>query len=184
MPASPEEAGPSPLVPGEGQPQHDGGAHAEGAPRGDGQDGDEHRGRRRRRRGRRGGRNRHGEGAPYEGQAQEQGGPVPPVIMGPGHDLPPDSPFAAPAPAEPMRVEGPGDAHDWPWNRREERFPEEREPAPEPAPQHSAPARDEEPPRAAPRAEPPAAEPPREAEPTREEPKGPPRKGWWSRLTS
>jgi len=105
---------------------------------------------------------------------------VPPVILGPGHDLPPDSPFAAPAPAhaEPARVEGPGDAHDWPWNRRGERFPEDQPPAPEQAaPRQSAP-RDAEPPQAAPQPEPSAQEP------AADEPKGPPRKGWWRRLTS
>jgi hypothetical protein len=108
---------------------------------------------------------------------------VPPVILGPGHDLPPESPFATPAPAEPMRVEGPGDAHDWPWNRRNERFPEDREPAAAPASaRQSAPARDLDAPQAAARPEPPTAPP--TAEVPVEEPKGPPRKGWWRRLTS
>ena len=193
----PEGAGPTPLIPpqGEGEhapadhaqaeaaPHHEG-MHAEGPGSTEGQGGEEHRGRRRRRRGRRGGRHRHGEGAGFEGGGFEgnapSGGPVPPVILGPGHDLPPDSPFAAPAPAhaEPARVEGPGDAHDWPWNRRGERFPEDQPPAPEQAaPRQSAP-RDAEPPQAAPQPEPSAQEP------AADEPKGPPRKGWWRRLTS
>ncbi|MBV8535844.1 MAG: ribonuclease E/G [Alphaproteobacteria bacterium] len=186
----PEGAGPTPLIPPEGEHVHaEGHAPAEGAPHpegAEGQGGEEHRGRRRRRRGRRGGRHRHGEGAGFEGGGFERGGfesnapsggPVPPVIIGPGHDLPPESPFAAPAPAEPMRVEGPGDAHDWPWNRRGERFPEDQPAAPEPAaPRHGAP-RDAEPPHAAPRPEAPADEP------AADEPKGPPRKGWWRRLT-
>jgi hypothetical protein len=75
---------------------------------------------------------------------------------------------------EGQRLEGPGDAHDWPWNRRFERFPEDEArpqvpaagPVSEPAQPASAPA------------EPSAAEPP-----APEEPKGPPRKGWWKRLT-
>ncbi len=202
-PAEPsgEGAGPTPLIPrqgegehapaghtpAEGAPHHEG-MHAEGPGGAEGQGGEEHRGRRRRRRGRRGGRHRHGEGAGFEGAGFDRGGfegnppggaPVPPVIIGPGHDLPPDSPFAAPAPAqtEPMRVEGPGDAHDWPWNRRGERFPEEPAAAPEPSsPRQSAP-RDAEPP-AGPHSEAPAQEP------ATDEPKGPPRKGWWRRLTS
>jgi ribonuclease E len=185
-----EELGPTPLIPTDGEHQ---GAPAEGAH--EGAAGDEHRGRRRRRRGRRGGRHRQGEAAPFEGGAAPSE-PAPPVIIGPGHDLPPESPFAAPAPAEPMRIEGPGDAHDWPWNRRSERFPEEREPAAAP-PADPAPApQDAEPPVAAPRPpKPPVsaapaveaapAEPPRREEPPRQdEPKGPPRKGWWRRLTS
>ena len=203
-PAEPpgEGAGPTPLIPPQGGPEHAHAAdqaHAEGAPHhegmpaegpggAEGQGGEEHRGRRRRRRGRRGGRHRHGEGPGFEAGGFEgdapSGGPVPPVIIGPGHDLPPESPFAAPAPAqtEPMRVEGPGDAHDWPWNRRGERFPEEPA-APEPssraegAPRQSVP-RDAEPPQASPRPEPAATEP------AADEPKGPPRKGWWRRLTS
>ena len=189
--AATEGAGPTPLIPPEGEAApHEGGPYpgSPEGPRADSPDGEEHRGRRRRRRGRRGGRHRHGEGAPFEETAPS--GPVPPVIIGPGHDLPPESPFAAPAPAsaEPMRVEGPGDAHDWPWNRRGERFPEDQPPAPE---RQSAP-RDMEPPQAAPRPEPPLAGAapmaPRAEEPHEESPadesKGPPRKGWWRRLTS
>jgi ribonuclease E len=197
-----EADAPAPLVPG---------IDAIPEPQGDGQGTDEQ-GRRRRRRGRRGGRRRHGEGGPQDGApAFEHGGhPVapafapeavpsaPPVVIGPGHDLPPDSPLAAP------RIEGPGDAHDWPWNRRNERFPED--------PRDGAPAARTEqfpedrshitaPP---PMAPPPVAEPvtaqpapmtavqdaaPRQQEaapqpePVPDEPKGPPRKGWWKRLT-
>ena len=172
---TPEGAAPSPLVP-EGEAAAD--EHGDG-PR-HGQDGDEHRGRRRRRRGRRGGRHRNEggayESAPYEGAPQGGGGgPVPPVIVGPGHDLPPESPFAIAPPEAPPRIEGPGDAHDWPWNRRAERFPEEEKQ--EARESHDQPAA----PTEAASAESPArtSEPP---EPT--EPQGPPRKGWWRRLTS
>lgn len=119
---------------------------------------------------------------------------MPPAIVGPGHDLPPESPFAAEAPIDraPPRIEGPGDAHDWPWNRRAERgFPEE-EPKPETATAATAERRanpEREPAQPSPAhssagaAEPsaPAAEP---DEPRNDEPSGPPRKGWWRRLTS
>jgi hypothetical protein len=103
--------------------------------------------------------------------------PSRPAIIGPGHDLPPDSPFAAPPLHEAPRVEGPGDAHDWPWNRRAERFPEPPPAAHQPEPAGARPDLF-------------SAEPSRPAEPAGEsaaapeEPKGPPRKGWWKRLTS
>jgi ribonuclease E len=103
------------------------------------------------------------------------------------------------APPPPRRIEGPGDAYDWPWNRRAERFPDEiareqeeaRAPVAEapPAPEASAPPPPPPPEPAAPRepelaAQPtepaPAAETPAEPEP----PAGPPRRGWWRRLTS
>ncbi|HEX6978524.1 MAG TPA: Rne/Rng family ribonuclease [Alphaproteobacteria bacterium] len=124
---------------------------------------------RRRRRGRRGGRRRGRRG--LEGQPAE------------GHD----DPFADPrhrqpeeiaqdhAPSKesneerpwPRPVEGPGDAYDWPWNRRAERFPEEQRDeherqaqreesvvteAPRPLPEHQAepvPAESQSEPRAA-----------------------------------
>jgi len=148
------------------------------------QDDEEHRGRRRRRRGRRGGRHRHEggphEGAPYEGAPQggAGGGPVPPVIVGPGHDLPPESPFASAPPPSPPRIEGPGDAHDWPWNRRAERFPdEEKQEAAAAGESHREPATSTE--------QVPVAGPTGESEPPQSsEPQGPPRKGWWRRLTS
>ncbi len=212
-----EADAPAPLVPGGDETQ---GRQADGAPRaprpqGEGAEGTDEQGRRRRRRGRRGGRRRHGEGGPQDGApALDQGGqPVepafapeavqsaPPVVIGPGHDLPPDSPLAAP------RIEGPGDAHDWPWNRRNERFPEDpRDGAPaartdqfpedrshitapppvapppvaepvfvQPAPMMAAPE--------APPPPPPRQEAAPQPEPEPDEPKGPPRKGWWKRLT-
>ncbi|MBL8836412.1 MAG: Rne/Rng family ribonuclease [Alphaproteobacteria bacterium] len=144
--------------------------------------------RRRRRRGRRGGRH-HGDEPiiPPEVAVPE----APPVLIGPGHDL--DRPYLAP----PSRIEGPGDAHDWPWNRRAERFPDEppEEIAPvTPRPSAPPPVAETAPPgpvlaspavppplpvaQAAP--EPPAASP---APPPEPEPQGPPKRGWWKRLT-
>jgi ribonuclease E len=169
----PSDGGPVPLIPEQGSPQ---GA----AP---GQEGSEEHRRRRRRRGRRGGRNRQGEGGQFEAGAP--GAPTAPVeaprpaIVGPGHDLPPDSPFAAPPTHEAPRVEGPGDAHDWPWNRRAERFPDSPAPQQEPAPRRAS-----EPYSAPEPAFSRTAEPAAEPAPPAEEPKGPPRKGWWKRLTS
>ena len=114
--------------------------------------------------------------------------------MGPGHDLPEESPFRPQARTDaPPRIEGPGDGHDWPWNRRNERFPEELPAAPltppspfpatpDPVPRSETPATAApapvEPAPAAAEAAPPAGESPSD------EPKGPPRKGWWKRLTS
>jgi ribonuclease E len=162
---------------------------------------------RRRRRGRRGGRRRgRREGGPQ--QADGQHDPLadpryPGAVPQPRDDM---SEPAAPAfaPREdtppPRRIEGPGDAYDWPWNRRAERFPDEnardveREASPTsvepaaPAPSESAPAAVAEPVRE--REPEPAPPPPREqpvaAEalpPVEEAPAGPPRKGWWRRLT-
>jgi ribonuclease E len=204
-------AGPSPLVPDQGGApagEFQQGQHGQGQGQGEGQyqgqDGEEHRGRRRRRRGRRGGRNRHGGGEAHEGGAPYQGGgfqgeggapPQQQRIMGPGHDLPPESPFAT-APHQDAqrqdapRIEGPGDAHDWPWNRRTERFPEPEQAAPAaapPAPSAAEPPRSFEP---APRPDAISAPAPQPAAPAVEpiapepEPSGPPRKGWWKRLTS
>jgi ribonuclease E len=189
---APTEA-PSGETAPEAGPQH-------GAPSAPGEEGHgDERGRRRRRRGRRGGRRRRGEEGFQEGQAPETGAHAPRgepreprpheqvaherpprerpqrPIIGPGHDLPEDSPFRPVPLTEAPRIEGPGDAHDWPWNRRSERFPEE--PVQE-APAAAAPSAEPTPVPSAP-AEPPAAE-----APAAEEPKGPPRKGWWKRLTS
>jgi ribonuclease E len=204
-PSPDSEGGPQPLVTGEAAPQLQGHEGKQGAPR-EGRDGDEQGGRRRRRRGRRGGRRRHGEGG-YEGEPQRGGQPhtgqpqgehrqpAPrPPIMGPGHDLPEESPFRPQARTDaPPRIEGPGDGHDWPWNRRNERFPEELPAAPltppspfpatpDPVPRSETPATAApapvEPAPAAAEAAPPAGESPSD------EPKGPPRKGWWKRLTS
>jgi ribonuclease E len=186
------EGGPIPLIPEPGQAPNAG----QGSPQGfgagaaPGQEGSEEHRRRRRRRGRRGGRHRQGEAGQFEagapGAPAAPAEPSRPVIIGPGHDLPPDSPFAAPPVHEPPRVEGPGDAHDWPWNRRAERFPDS------PAPQRQEPAhRAPEPVNARPEpfsspqpTFPRTAEPAADPAPQAEEPKGPPRKGWWKRLTS
>jgi len=193
------EGGPQPLVAGGEAPRPQQGRDGEpGAPR-EGRDGEDG-SRRRRRRGRRGGRRRHGEGGVYEGGAPEgapqsgqpqddqQRQPAPrPAIIGPGHDLPDESPFRpAPRADAPTRVQGPGDDHDWPWNKRNERFPEETPAAPmtppspfpatpDPVPRNEAPAAAA--PAPVPVEQAPAAAPPAE------EPKGPPRKGWWKRLT-
>jgi ribonuclease E len=176
---------------GRGQPGHEQGQQGQG----DGEDGG-----RRRRRGRRGGRRRGRRGFEPEQPGQEAQDPFtdprqPPMAAEaerPAHD---DGP---PPPPPPRRIEGPGDAYDWPWNRRAERFPDEvaseqeatraanergHEPEPEPdapRPQPEPPPR--EPALAAQPAEPsaPAAEAP--AEP--DTPSGPPRRGWWRRLTS
>lgn len=110
-------------------------------------------------------------------------------------------PAAAPPPRQ--RVEGPGDAYDWPWNRRSERFPEEDEaqaapprpaegetltrPSP-PAAEPAAAAHEAAP--EAPRTEslpPPEPVPADPAGPVRSDPEhrgSAPRRGWWRRLTN
>ncbi|MFN7192565.1 MAG: ribonuclease E/G, partial [Rhodospirillales bacterium] len=155
--------------------------------------------RRRRRRGRRGGRRR---GRRPEG---ENGAEQPQAANGVGGesngDMPvaaaamPDAPaLAAPsdayAPAPMGRVQGPGDAHDWPWNRRGEDGPATAPaaapiPAPAPAaampPQIATPA---EPIMVAPQPTPAAA--PAEASappPPEDDPNRPKKRGWWNRLT-
>jgi ribonuclease E len=161
---------------------------------------------RRRRRGRRGGRRR---GRRTFEQDQQQ--PVQDPFVDPRPVPTPAEPYAGqddyaaaptPPPAAPTRrIEGPGDAYDWPWNRRAERFPEEiareqeaarqpaaeaphvaevSEPPPPPPPAPAEPAR--EPALVTQPAEPPPPAPAAPAEP--EPPAGPPRKGWWRRLTS
>lgn len=156
-------------------------APGEGPAGPEGEDGDR---RRRRRRGRRGGRRRHGEdGVPPPVPAV--GAPPPGhVLIGPGHDL--DRPFLE-------RPEGPGDEHDWPWNRaaRSETPPpiptmDPAEPPPIAAPQAVTPPplppiieTPHPEPMAAPEPPPAAVEPPPPPEPA-----GPPRRGWWKRITS
>ena len=135
------------------------------------------------------------------GPTEIQGGRA---LRGPGHE--PGGPAEIDVPIEPVddngqpRV-GAADAHDWPWNRRDE-TPREVPPAHQAA---SVQSRDEspidvrhEPPRSSQQiaelglptseatAVPPAAEhepasPAPEAESAA--PKGPPRRGWWRRLT-
>jgi ribonuclease E len=152
-------------------------------------------GRRRRRRGRRGGRRRgrreDGEApasaAPSEGEAPAPApSPVPAApapnygapayaidpqlgrVQGPGDDrFPP-----------PERVAGPGDAHDWPWNRPAAATPA---PAPIPAPvAASEPIRVEMAPVATP-APAPVAE--TVVPPPEDDPDKPKKRGWWNRLT-
>ena len=183
--------------------------HGEGAyPDGEG-------GRRRRRRGRRGGRRRGGhavEGAPMGPmEPMEPMEPRAPIeiqggrpLRGPGHE--PGGPAEIETPIESAEDNGQprapaADAHDWPWNRRDEP-PREEPPSRQTA---SKPARDEQ--SIAPRREPPRSsqqiaelglptadatsvpaaaerEPPSNSPQTdRTAPKGPPRRGWWRRLT-
>jgi len=165
--------------------------------------------RRRRRRGRRGGRRRgrrpEGETGAEQPQAANgdngDNGEMP-VAAAPMQDA---TTLAAPsdayAPAPLGRVQGPGDAHDWPWNRRGEEGPAPTvaapatpvpppaaatAPAPAMPPQIAAPA---EPilvqPQPAPVAAPAttlaaeaSAPPPPEDDPNR-----PKKRGWWNRLT-
>ena len=178
-------------------------------------------GERRRRRGRRGGRRRGRRGPDDQPLAPVGQDPVvDPHATDVAHasfaqDANAPS-FEAPETYRPRRIEGPGDAYDWPWNRRAERFPDERqdviaEEAPRQPAEQTAFAESErhavaehpaqpEPIAPAAEAEPATAEPARaEAEPATEqssdtavaaetsaqseEPTGPPRRGWWRRLT-
>ncbi|MCA3261046.1 MAG: Rne/Rng family ribonuclease [Telmatospirillum sp.] len=146
--------------------------------------------RRRRRRGRRGGRRR---GRRPEG---ENGAEQPQTANGSNGEMPvADSPMQeAPALAAPSdayapppmgRVQGPGDAHDWPWNRRgEEASAPAAAPATTPAmpPQIAAPA---EPIVVAPQPAPVAASPAEATTPPppEDDPNRPKKRGWWNRLT-
>ena len=204
---SADASAPGPVEGGDAEP------HAEGAPIQAGeprphqqhphhdQDGE---GARRRRRGRRGGRRRgRREGEPQQhvaGQQDPFADPrYPDAAPPPREDVIQATPTTAPRedlPPPPRRIEGPGDAYDWPWNRRAERFPDEtaREaeaaPTDAPAPVESAPivssprvaelSREPEPAPLPPRERPVADEIP---PPVDEGPAGPPRKGWWRRLT-
>ena len=181
-----------------GEPQR----HADSRPRDE--DEGERRGRRRRR-GRRGGRTR-GERGETD-QAVDAGSPPPGrPLIGPGHDL--DRPYVPTG-----RIAGPGDEHDWPWNRPVEPIAAPAQAiAPAPMPEPFAPTiyREPEPPPAVapiakqqPTASPvepvvpaavqiepaaPVAAPmPPVAAPAPpaepEEPPGPPRRGWWKRMT-
>jgi ribonuclease E len=163
---------------------------------------------RRRRRGRRGGRRRgRRDGEPHPQHAGQQDPFADPRYPEPAPGVPDDvNAQLSNAPRDdvppPRRIEGPGDAYDWPWNRRAERFPEEvareaerdseRDVMPaashapaEPAPMVSAPRAVELPREPEPTPAPPAA-PQIAAEappPVDEPPAGPPRRGWWRRLT-
>jgi ribonuclease E len=146
---------------------------------------------RRRRRGRRGGRSRTGERTEAEAPVDLGAPPPGQPLIGPGHDL--DRSFAPSG-----RVAGPGDEHDWPWNRQAEPMVAQpaaitAEPPPEsvaipalrePEPAPSIPAAVAEQPVVVP-VEPiapvEAAVPPPLPEP--EEPAAPPRRGWWKRMT-
>jgi ribonuclease E len=203
-------------------PQAEGGAAPTGEPRPHHPQQHDHdgEGARRRRRGRRGGRRRgRRDGEPPQPHAAGPQDPFvdpryPDAAAPPREDEAATAPIppAAPAlrePPPPRRIEGPGDAYDWPWNRRAERFPDEvareaeiareaevareaeaAQPFEAPAPAESAPMSSA--PRVAelPREPESAPLPPRErpvaediAPPVEETPAGPPRKGWWRRLT-
>jgi ribonuclease E len=207
---------------GEAMPQAEGGAAPTGEPRPHHPQQHDHdgEGARRRRRGRRGGRRRgRRDGEPPQPHAAGPQDPFvdpryPDAAAPPREDEAATAPIppAAPAlrePPPPRRIEGPGDAYDWPWNRRAERFPDEvareaeiareaevareaeaAQPFEAPAPAESAPMSSA--PRVAelPREPESAPLPPRErpvaediAPPVEETPAGPPRKGWWRRLT-
>ncbi len=160
--------------------------------------------RRRRRRGRRGGRRRgrrpEGENGAEPQQAANgaDGNGEMPVAAAPMQEA---SALAAPndayAPAPMGRVQGPGDAHDWPWNRRGEDGPAAAPvaaaaPAPAPAPAAAMPpqiAAPAEPIRVAPQPAPaaaPATATSAEASappPPEDDPNRPKKRGWWNRLT-
>jgi ribonuclease E len=156
--------------------------------------------RRRRRRGRRGGRRRgrRPEGETGAEQPQSANGVGSngdmPVAASPMQEAPAlAAPSDAYAPAPMGRVQGPGDAHDWPWNRRGEDGPAAA-PTPAPAPvstqtmppQIATPA---EPIMVAPQPAPtpaPAAAPAEAAAPPpppEDDPNRPKKRGWWNRLT-
>ena len=151
--------------------------------------------RRRRRRGRRGGRRR---GRRPEGEEQAA---APHAANGEA-SVAIAAPDSAPAAIEPAlappstRVQGPGDAHDWPWNRRGEEGPATAPAAPAPvasAPVAAAPVpvAASEPaaseaivvaaPPPAPAAQPVAAAAP--PPPPEDDPNRPKKRGWWNRLT-
>lgn len=173
----------------------------EAAPGGDEAGGDEA-SRRRRRRGRRGGRRRgrrpEGENGAEQPQTANGSNGDMPVAASPMQDAPAlAAPSDAYAPAPMGRVQGPGDAHDWPWNRRGEDGPA-ASPAAAPAsapasapttampPQIATPA---EPivvaPQPAPVAAPAQATPAETAAPPppEDDPNRPKKRGWWNRLT-
>jgi ribonuclease E len=166
---------------------------------------------RRRRRGRRGGRRRGRRDGDQPPHAAGQQDPLADPRYPEGAQGADDAAAAVPpAPLQedrppPRRIEGPGDAYDWPWNRRAERFPDEvareedeREAEAVPAAAHP-PAPAEHTPMVSSHH---AAEAPQkhEPEPAPQSPRderfaietkppaddasaGPPRKGWWRRLT-
>jgi len=140
--------------------------------------------RRRRRRGRRGGRRR---GRRPEGEEQAAAphganGDANGAIAVANDDPAGPEPAMAPPPG---RVQGPGDAHDWPWNRRGEEGPATAPTAPVPAAVVPAPVAASEPivvaaPPPTPAAEPVAAAVP---PPPEDDPNRPKKRGWWNRLT-
>ncbi|MFM8678764.1 MAG: ribonuclease E/G, partial [Alphaproteobacteria bacterium] len=202
QPASPPAEGgeaaagfaePAPVAGGEGP--------APRGPRGDGDDEG-----RRRRRGRRVGRRRRQEdGDAPAAAAQAPGGfeagqgEAPPPPPAPSYDddmrararelSPQHGRFGAAEPIAPAPVAPTPAAEDhaWPWNRKPEAEPVAQPPAPE-APAGMAEARPAPMPASTPPAAPPApaaVEPAPPAQPEPEpEPQGPPRRGWWRRLTS
>jgi ribonuclease E len=187
-----QQAAPMPDATGEATGPTDG---ADAAPGSDEAGGDEA-SRRRRRRGRRGGRRRgrradgeNGADQPQTANGDASHGDMPVAAAAlPGTTAPVAS-IDAYAPAPIGRVQGPGDAHDWPWNRPGE---EPSAPAAAPAsasampPQIAAPNEPivvaSQPAAVAAPAGTPAAEatapPPPEDDPNR-----PKKRGWWNRLT-
>ena len=185
---------------------------AQRAPRGDGDE--EGRRRRRGRRGGRRRRQEDGDGqgapmatAPVAGGFDAGPGEAPPPPAAPSYDddlrararelYGQHGRFGAAEPVAPAPVAAPvpADEHAWPWNRKPEQAAEAAPPAAQPpAAAFEAPAAAR--PAAAPEAKPPApeaaqpaapasAEPAPPAQPEPEpEPQGPPRRGWWRRLTS
>jgi ribonuclease E len=95
-------------------------------------------------------------------------------VQGPGDDRFPPAP-------PPQRVAGPGDAHDWPWNRQ---GPGTSEPirVSEPA-VVSPPAAQAAPAPAPAAAEPATAEASPPPPPPEDDPNRPKKRGWWNRLT-
>ncbi|MBL8805595.1 MAG: ribonuclease E/G [Rhodospirillales bacterium] len=188
----------------EGTPANDGNAQDGSAQEGGAQDGEFARegaagdqgddgARRRRRRGRRGGRRRGrrgeegGEGGSDAAPQTPESAPMAaapeapkPAYVAPSYAIDPqlgrvqgpgDDRFPPPE-----RVAGPGDAHDWPWNRPAPASA--TAPAAPPAPAASEPIRVAEPAPAAPA--PAAAE---DVPPPPEDPNRPKKRGWWNRLT-
>ncbi|MGQ0664869.1 MAG: Rne/Rng family ribonuclease [Pseudomonadota bacterium] len=198
--ATPQSTSPQAQAPAGGEARRHG-EHPQEGPR---------RGRRRGRRGGRGRGRRAVEGAPRSDDSPQVDRPIPaPYAPAPYPvDAPqPGAERSGPERHSSPRIEGPGDAHDWPWNRPAERFSAEAGEAPpvaaapveraaaeprrfEPAPDRPAvpPPTVERAPQPPPR-QPAAAAPvpeapkPEAALPPQAEPPAPARQGWWRRLT-
>ncbi|MBI1244436.1 MAG: Rne/Rng family ribonuclease [Alphaproteobacteria bacterium] len=194
QPNAPQQAADSPEGAPQGEDDHDDAASGGEAPRegAAGDQGGDDASRRRRRRGRRGGRRRGRRGeegsenfaAGDAPQAENSPAPAPtgaePSYTAPAYAVDPqlgrvqgpgDDRFPLPE-----RVAGPGDSHDWPWNK-----PNAASAAPVAhAPAASEPIRVTEPPPAAPA---PQAAPVADVPPPEDDPNRPKKRGWWNRLT-